>query len=58
MPLTVPKDLAARIEKIHSHPFVWWIGQFAKYLFRYSSEIQEEIDKKKTLLGFKKPIVG
>lgn len=58
MPLAVPKDLAGRISKIHSHPFVWWIGQFAKYLFRYAPEVQEEIDKKRTLLGFKKPIVG
>lgn len=58
MPLAVPKDLANRVQRIHSHPFVWWIGQFAKYLFRYSPAVQEEIDKKRTLLGFKKPIVG
>lgn len=58
MPLAVPKDLANRIQTIHSHPFVWWIGQFAKYLFRYSPAVQEEIDQKRTLLGFKKPIVG
>lgn len=58
MPLAVPKDLAGRIQRIHSHPFVWWIGQFAKYLFRYAPPVQEEIDKKRTLLGFKKPIVG
>lgn len=58
MPLAVPKDLANRIQKIHSHPFVWWIGQFAKYLFRYSPAVQEEINQKRTLLGFKKPIVG
>ena len=58
MPLAVPKDLANRIEQIHGHPFVWWIGQFAKYLFRYAPQVQEEIDKKRSLLGFKKPIVG
>lgn len=58
MPLAVPKDLAGRIEMIHSHPFVWWIGQFSKYLFRYAPEVKGEIDKKRTLLGFKKPIVG
>ena len=58
MPLAVPKDLAGRIQRIHSHPFVWWIGQFAKYLFRYAPMVQEEFDKKRTLLGFKKPIVG
>ena len=58
MPLAVPKDLAGRIQQIHSHPFVWWIGQISKYLFRYAPEVQAEIDKKKSLLGFKKPIVG
>ena len=58
MPLAVPKDLADRIQGIHSHPFVWWIGQFSKYLFRYAPAIQGEMDKKRTLLGFKKPIVG
>ena len=58
MPLAVPKDLAGRIEKIHGHPFVWWIGQFAKYLFRYQPDVQDEMDRKRSLLGFKKPIVG
>lgn len=58
MPLAVPNDLAGRITRIHSHPFVWWIGQFAKYLFRYAPAVQEEMDKKKAFLGFKKPIVG
>ncbi|KAJ7363561.1 Alpha-(1,6)-fucosyltransferase, partial [Desmophyllum pertusum] len=58
MPMAVPNDLAARIQRIHSHPFAWWIGQFAKYLFRYAPVVQHEIDKKKALLGFKKPIVG
>ena len=58
MPLAVPRDLAERLEKIHTHPFVWWIGQFSKYLFRYAPEVQDEMDKKRSLLGFKKPIVG
>ncbi|XP_068688113.1 alpha-(1,6)-fucosyltransferase-like [Montipora foliosa] len=58
MPLAVPRDLAPRIQQIHSHPFVWWIGQFTKYLFRFSAETQDKIDEKRALLGFKKPIVG
>lgn len=58
MPLAVPRDLADKIHQIHSHPFVWWIGQFDKYLFRYSPETQHSIDRKRELLGFKKPIVG
>ena len=58
MPLAVPRDLAEKIQQIHSHPFVWWIGQFNKYLFRYSPETQHSIERKRELLGFKKPIVG
>ena len=58
MPLAVPKDLAERLEKIHGHPFVWWIGQFAKYLFRYAPEVEKEINERRDQLRFKKPIVG
>ena len=45
----------------HGHPFVWWIGQFSKYVFQYSKPINELIKKKEQSLGFKSdpsPIVG
>ena len=58
LPLAVPADLVERIQSFHGFPFVWWIGQFAKYLFRYPPEVQKEIDKKKAKLGFQTPIVG
>lgn len=58
MPQTVPADIAGRLSKLHGHPFVWWIGQFAKYLFRYNPEVQKEIDAKKKKMGFVHPIVG
>ncbi|KXJ29841.1 alpha-(1,6)-fucosyltransferase [Exaiptasia diaphana] len=58
MPLAVPEDLSNRLSTMHGHPFVWWIGQFAKYLFRYAPEVQKEIDAKKAKLGFQHPIVG
>ena len=58
LPLAIPKDLAGKIEKIHGYPSVWWIGQFAKYLFRYQPEVQDEMAKKRFSLGFKRPIVG
>ncbi|XP_028402791.1 alpha-(1,6)-fucosyltransferase-like [Dendronephthya gigantea] len=58
LPLAVPKDLVERIQSFHGFPFVWWIGQFAKYLFQYQPKIKQEIDEKKIMLGFKTPIVG
>jgi glycoprotein 6-alpha-L-fucosyltransferase len=58
LPLAVPEDLVEQIQSFHGFPFVWWIGQFAKYLFQYQPEIKKEIDEKKTKLGFKTPIVG
>lgn len=58
MPQTVPEDIAGRLSKLHGHPFVWWIGQFAKYLFRYNPEVQKSLDAKKEKMGFVHPIVG
>jgi glycoprotein 6-alpha-L-fucosyltransferase len=58
MPLSVPEDISNRLSKLHGHPFVWWIGQFAKYLFRFAPQVQKEINAKKSKLGFKHPIVG
>ena len=58
MPLAVPEDIAGRLSLLHGHPFVWWIGQFAKYLLRYTPKIEKEIKAKQEKLGFKKPIVG
>lgn len=58
MPLAVPEDLVEKIQKFHGHPFVWWIGQFTKYLFRYNAEVEKEIAEKKKKLGFQTPIVG
>ena len=58
MPMAVPEDLVERLQKIHGHPFVWWIGQFAKYLFRYNDAVAKEIAEKKDKLGFQRPIVG
>ena len=58
LPLAVPRDLVERIQSFHGFPFVWWIGQFAKYLFQYQPKIKQEIDEKKLKLGFQTPIVG
>ena len=58
LPLAVPEDIAGRLSLLHGHPFVWWIGQFAKYLLRYTPKIEKEIRAKQKQLGFNKPIVG
>jgi glycoprotein 6-alpha-L-fucosyltransferase len=58
LPLAVPADLVEGIQSFHGFPFVWWIGQFAKYLFRYQPEMKKEMDEKKEKLGFQTPIVG
>ena len=58
MPQNVPTEFYERIKSFHGHPFVWWIGQFCKFLFKYSVPIQELIENKKKSLGFAGPIVG
>lgn len=58
MPLSVPMDLYDRIPLFHGHPFVWWIGQFCKYLFKYQPDLKSEIEAKKRDLKFEQPIVG
>ena len=58
MPLSVPRDLYETMRLFHGQPFVWWIGQFCKYLFRFTDKLRREIATNARLLGFKKPIVG
>ena len=57
-PPSVPADLATRLEKIHGHPLVWWVGQVLKYLMRPQEHVKKTLDYAKERLGFKKPIVG
>lgn len=57
-PPSVPADLVPRLEKIHGHPLVWWVGQVLKYLMRPQDHLQKTLDYAKERLGFKKPIVG
>ena len=58
MPLSVPRDLYDDLRLFHGQPFVWWIGQFTKYLFNFQPNVKAEIDNKKKRLNFKGPIVG
>nr|DAA64668.1 TPA_inf: alpha1,6 fucosyltransferase [Strigamia maritima] len=58
LPLAIPRDLAARMQRLHGDPIVWWVGQFLKYLLRPQPNLQANIDEMTDKLGFKKPIVG
>ncbi|GAB0096894.1 Alpha-(1,6)-fucosyltransferase [Sergentomyia squamirostris] len=58
LPLAIPADLAPRLTRIHGDPFVWWVGQFLKYLLRPQSSTQKMLDAGMKNLGFKNPIVG
>ncbi|XP_034945504.1 alpha-(1,6)-fucosyltransferase isoform X2 [Chelonus insularis] len=57
-PPGVPADLAPRIQKLHGHPIVWWVGQVLKFLMRPQDNMNRVINYSKEKLGFEKPIVG
>lgn len=57
-PPSVPADIAPRLEKIHGHPLVWWVGQVLKYLMRPQENVKNLLESSKEKLGFEKPIVG
>ncbi|XP_008558774.1 alpha-(1,6)-fucosyltransferase [Microplitis demolitor] len=57
-PPSVPMDLAPRIQRLHGHPLVWWVGQVLKFLMRPKDSMQKIIDNTKEKIGFAKPIVG
>lgn len=57
-PPSVPADLVPRIQKLHGHPLVWWVGQVLKYLMRPQDSIKNVMDYSREKLGFQKPIVG
>lgn len=57
-PPGIPADLAPRLEKLHGHPLVWWVGQVLKFLMRPQDDISKVLEEAKEKLRFKKPIVG
>lgn len=58
MPLGVPSRLASDLIKLHSNPFIWFLGQVIKYILRPSDNFKEKLELKKTELKFIHPIVG
>lgn len=58
LPLSVPADIAPRLARLHGNPFVWWVGQFLKYMLRPQASISALLQESAHKLGFEKPIVG
>ncbi|RWS16742.1 hypothetical protein B4U79_03486 [Dinothrombium tinctorium] len=58
LPLAIPEQLSTKLQTLHGDPFVWFIGQIVRYIMRPSKEMQAYLEKSKTKLNFKTPIVG
>ncbi|XP_077299866.1 alpha-(1,6)-fucosyltransferase 8 [Arctopsyche grandis] len=58
LPLTIPSDIAPRLQKLHGAPSAWWAGQFLKYLLRPQPATRAFLENSARKLGFKRPIVG
>lgn len=58
MPMAIPQDLSDRLIHMHEHPFVWFIGQLAKYFLRPQPWLNEFINKIYEAIQFQRPIVG
>lgn len=58
LPLAIPEDLAPRLKRLHGDPFVWWAGQFVKYVVRFQPETQAIIESNTRKVSFQRPIVG
>lgn len=58
MPQAIPRDLSERLIRLHGHPFVWWLGQFLKYLIRPQPALADDIEETRKRLRFRNPIVG
>jgi glycoprotein 6-alpha-L-fucosyltransferase len=58
MPMAITEDLSERLIHLHGHTYVWFIGQFMKYLLRPQPWLSQFIEEKYITLGFQTPIVG
>ena len=58
IPQYIPEDLAPSIMRFHGHPFVWWVGQFLKYMTKPRDEFAADVAYAKRRMGFVHPIVG
>lgn len=58
LPHAVPEDLVEELQRFHSDPLAWWLGQIALYLLRPNERMKAYLAKKEKDIRFKKPIVG
>ncbi|CAG7835828.1 unnamed protein product [Allacma fusca] len=58
LPISIPADIADRLEKVHGEPHIWWVGQFMKFLLRLQPQFQNIIDSHVSKLGVSSPTVG
>lgn len=58
LPLTVPEEIAVRLDHLHDNPSSWFMGQIVKYIMRMSPEMEEFINDAKYRFQFRRPIIG
>ncbi|KAF1741909.1 hypothetical protein MXB_4130, partial [Myxobolus squamalis] len=54
-PNAVPSEIFHKILTFHTNPFLWWIGQLTKFLFRINAGTKNFLSKRNQLTS---PIVG
>ena len=55
-PIDVPTEILSVLEKLHSSPALWWMGQFLKYMMRPKKSLEEKISN--FTAKIEHPIVG
>ena len=58
LPLGIPEDISEKIIQLQSDPSAWWVGQFAKYLWRPQQWLLDDMAETRRKLNIEKPIVG
>lgn len=58
LPLTVPSQIADKLQTLHGDPIVWFLGQITRYIMRLSPEMEQFVNEAKNRLQFRRPIVG
>lgn len=55
-PIDVPDYLLEKLERLHTSPALWYMGQFVKYMMKPKQQLQEKIEKFHANAGG--PLVG
>lgn len=54
----IPNDIANVLKHNHEFPFVWWIGQFVKYIFKLQPDMEEYLSQRILEINYNKPVVA